>query len=318
MHFENGRLVTHSPPFFGLLGPFEDILVMPLLLFTANTGLTVNGKVYAVQVDTGTGKPAPGATKEYLANALVSGHQASSAGQLQGRLRPGSVFTSSGKDGSYTLLVSVNGFDPSRTTAVTASHPRFPGVTPSTALATLDPALQLAIGDILLGTDVYFPLKAFAQRAPPVIAVSQAPDQPAVGTNVTLTILSTDNDSTPSIGVTVDSVVSLVPGVTAVPADASVDLLSTETPAPRARRDIYQVASSKVAQVVLLIESIDTDGNKTQQLYPLLFGATQLAITNDIPVADPHDHTGPYVITSQPSSGSSGLAPGDGNRSAVQ
>src|SRR6185369_12648569 len=105
MHFENGRLVTHSPPFFGLLGPFEDILVMPLLLFTGNTGLTVNGKVYAVQVDTG-----------------------------------------SGKDGSYTLLVSVSPFDPSRTTAVTASHPRFPGVVPSTAIASLDPAQRLAIG----------------------------------------------------------------------------------------------------------------------------------------------------------------------------
>jgi RHS repeat-associated protein len=311
MHYENGKLVTHSPPFFGLLGPFEDILVMPLLLVVGSTGLTTHGQVYAVQVDTGTGHPAPGATKEFLPGALVSGKPASTSLQLSGRLRPGTVFTVAGPDGKYTLLVSLNRFDPARALAITATHPRFPGVRPETQVPDLDPATRLAIGDVLLGTDVYFPLRAFSQRAAPVMAVSQSPDLPAVGSNVTVTVLSTDNDSTPDTAVTVNSVVSLVPGVTAVPADVTLLRLSTENPAPRSRRDIFNLTSTKAAQVALKLHAADADGNISEQLYPVLFGTTSPTITNDIPVADTNDIAGPMVIASDPSEGSSSLAPAE-------
>src|SRR5262249_35925094 len=129
--------------------------------------------------------------------------------------------------------------------------------------------------------------------------------------NVTVTVLTTDNDSMPDTSVTVNSVVSLVPGVTAVPADVTLTRLNTENPGPRARRDIFNLTSTKAAQVALKLHAVDADGNVSEQLYPVLFGATQPATTNDIPVADTNDATGPMVIAAEPADGSTSLAPAE-------
>ena len=52
MHYENGKLVTHSPPFFGILPLFDNPLFTAPLVMTVGSTMTVAGRVYAAEMDT--------------------------------------------------------------------------------------------------------------------------------------------------------------------------------------------------------------------------------------------------------------------------
>lgn len=152
MHYENGRLVTHSPPFTGALlkelqkrfkqarrfdkinrkiaeltgnpdprAAFYKIALLPLLM-SQGRSLIVVGDTYSMQVDD-QGKEVAGSRR------LVPGASVAFAYEefqdRPGRLQPGATFTTSGSDGKYSILFPINrlqenGFQ------VRATHPAFP------------------------------------------------------------------------------------------------------------------------------------------------------------------------------------------------
>jgi pimeloyl-ACP methyl ester carboxylesterase len=151
MVFENGKLVTHSPPFTGALlkelkrrfaeaKKFDDlnrkiskvlglpdlrttaysVTLLPLLM-SQGTSLVVQGKTASYLPDAdgkaiaSTERLLPGATITFAVDAF-SGRE--------GRLDPGATFTTSGSDGRFAFLFPVNRLQENGF-AVRATHPAF-------------------------------------------------------------------------------------------------------------------------------------------------------------------------------------------------
>lgn len=306
MHFEDGRLVTHSPPFFGLLGLFEDVFAMPLLMAVNQIDLIVHGKVFAAQVDTTTRTVVRG-TEAPLAGAIVRGNPANTSLQTRGLLRPGSVFTTSGRDGKYTILVPTSAADFDRVIGITARHPKYPGVFPLAGLPDLDPGTRVAIGNVLTPHDIVFPLGSEGQKAPPVLAVSHNPQFVQPREEIRLTVVATDNDSVPDLSMYLDSFVSLTPGVTVTRGDISLEEVERDEVGPRGVRRVYAVSSKKAADVMLKITATDRGFLDRSQNYGLRFGGVPDPVGEEpIPSADPHDKTGPFVVSTHPSRDATG------------
>ena len=309
MQFEDGKLVTHSPPFHGLLGPFEDILLMPLMMAVAETMLTVNGSVYAVEVSPATGQPLLGATKELLPGALVAAKPASTSIESRGRLRPGAVYTVVGGNGKYTLMVTIRAGSSESAVGVTATHPKFPGVRGESKLPDLDPATRLSIGNVLTPQDVFFSLRAIALRAPPVMAVTQSPADPPPASNTVVTVLVTDNDSRPTLSYFVNSAVALDGSPYGTP-DITVSDQTDQDVGTLGKRYTFTVSSRKASIVDIQLRATDGTGNVRSQVHRMGFGVIAPQTTNAIPVADANDKTGPAVVTTEPSADASGHAVG--------
>ena len=152
MHYEDGRLVTHSPPFTGALlkelqrrfkgaGKFDkknrqiskalgipdlktafyNVALLPLLMAQGRS-LIVTGEAYSAEVDAD-GKDVPG-TKRLLpgANVMFAYEEFQN---LPGRLQPGATFTTSGSDGIYSILFPINRLQENGF-LVRGTHPAFP------------------------------------------------------------------------------------------------------------------------------------------------------------------------------------------------
>lgn len=312
MHYENGRLVTHSPPFFGLLGPYEQILVTPLLMAVSGTPLVVHGRVFAaryVEVD-GQILNVDESSIVALGGALVRVRPASTSGGLPGTVQAGSVFAVSGPDGRYTALVNTQPSNPSRAVGVSATHPRFPGLVADRPLPDVDPATLVTLGGVLFPHNVVFPLSQVASRLPPSISLFHTPERPAVNAAATLTVVATDSDAVTQITVVPSAALSLVPGVTATLGDVEINSLGTEPVGETGLRARYEVLCRKTAQVQLAITARDSEGNSASAAYAIVFGQPEVTATNNPPVADVNDRTGPSVLGTRPAAGSASLVPG--------
>jgi RHS repeat-associated protein len=310
MHYEDGKLVTHSPPFFGLFGPFEDILVLPLLMFTAEVPLMVHGQVFAAEVDPGTGRPLAGAEREFLAGAIVSGRGKAPASGLRGRLRPGTVYSSTGPDGKYTLMVVGDATSAAKPVAVTATHPRFPNQEPQSVVPDLSSGDRFAIGNLLTGRDIVFPKTGGALDVPPTFNLSQSPALPAVGADVTVSVVVTDDSTVPFVHAEVANVAALATGGTPSLADVTFLEGLNESVGATARRREFTVRSARAQVVNLRILGVDGNGNERTLTYPVVFGAQPPPPADNPPVSDTNDRTGPTVVGMSPSPGSSGLVSG--------
>jgi RHS repeat-associated protein len=306
MQWEDGKLVTHSPPFFGLLGIFEDILVTPLLMTVGNS-MTVHGRVYAAQLYS-SGKPIPG-TERWLPGAFVSVVPPnSSLPGLPGRIRPGAVFASAGgTNASYAMMVPV---DQGGSIVVRAVHPAFPGQDAIANVPALTMGERFIIGNILTPVDLVFPIQNFIDNEPPHISVSHTPDYPQVSSNSVLRIVTTDNASRPRNTVLLDSATSL-DGRTNVPLHhVSLFVTNREDVGAFGKREYAIVSAAEPAIVKVYVKSTDDDGNARELLYPVIFGGSPLIEQNPIPAADTNDVTGPRVISSVPSRDSKAFVPG--------
>lgn len=312
MHYEDGRLVTRSPPFFGLLGPYEQILITPLLMAVSGTPLVVHGRVFAARYVEVNGQiiNVDESSVVALGGALVRVRPASTTGGLPGTVAPGTVFAVSGADGKYTALVNTQPSNPSRAVGISATHPRFPGLVADQPLPDVDPATLFSIGGVLYPHNVVFPLALVASRLPPALSFFHSPERPAVNATATLTVVATDSDQVSSINVVPASVLSLQPGVTATLGDVEVNSLGTESAGNTGLRARYEVICRKTAQVQLAVTALDSEGNSANAAYTIVFGVPEVTVTNNPPVADENDTTGPAVLGTRPAPGSASLVPG--------
>jgi RHS repeat-associated protein len=310
MHYENGKLVTHSLPFDGLLaaadvldpltGHFRFLeatfymMAAPIILSVGGS-LTVSGKVLAVPFDAA-GNPSTNAA-QVLRGARVTFSPSSQAAR-PGRLRPGTLFGSSNSDGKYALLVprSIFGGD---SITLRASHPRFPGRT-ARLPATLPSFVQE--GSLVDDWDLVFEIDS-EDQSPPGMSISHAPLFPQPGSNAFLKVVATDRSSAPSIEVTFDALASS--------AFAVVTVITNETVGASAVRQTLFVTSTNEGRVVLLAKATDDNGNTNAQRYFVHFGGDNFSGENFIPRSDPNDTIPPQVSFTVPSQGSKGLQAGD-------
>ena len=124
---------------------------------------------------------------------------------LRGRLRPGTVYAVSGPDGSYTLMVSVEANSASRAVALSATHPRFPGLRPESVVPQLTLAERFAIGNLLTRRDIVFPRTGGVLDVPPTVTASHAPALPGPGVEVAVVFTAMDDSTPPDLRVTVQA-----------------------------------------------------------------------------------------------------------------
>lgn len=306
MQWENGKLVTHSPPFFGLLGMFEDFFVAPLLMTVGNS-MTVAGRVYAAQLYS-SGKPIPG-TEKWLPGAFVSVAPPNlSLPGLPGRIRPGTIFTTAGgTNANFAFMVPV---DQGGSVTVRAIHPAFPGQDAIAYVPALTAGERFAIGNVLTPVDIVFPIQNFIDNEAPHISISHAPDYPQVNSNAVVRIVTSDNASRPHTSIVLDSATSL-DGRTNVPlSHVFFGVTNREDVGAFSKREIALVSATEPAVVNIAVQASDDKGNSREALYPIIIGGAPVLEQNPIPAADTNDVTGPRVVSSIPSRESTGFKPG--------
>jgi RHS repeat-associated protein len=308
MHYENGALVTHSPPFFGFLPGYElihDLLITPIMM-SLGTSRPVAGHVYAARVYN-TGRPIEG-TEQYLPGALVSVRPASSP-HTPGRLRAGTVYAGTDARGYYSTLVSINAFDPNRALAVRATHPRFRNFEAIAGMPEIDPTSPL--DTVIYPHDVVFPLQSEGNDVAPEISISHGPEYPPTNSFATLNVVATDNSSRPNLLVQLLSVQPVIPGMRVGTADVYEGDREVTEIGTTGIREVRRFASMRPLRATFRVKASDQDGNDRDLTYQITFGVRPPPATNDIPASDPNDKTGPQVVSSVPSRDSSSLAPGD-------
>lgn len=313
MSFEDGKLVTHSPPFVGLLlsfssvgAVFGDLLMAPLYLAAGNS-MTVAGRVLSGEYDTGgrlqssTLVPVPGATVSVYPNGTVGG--------LPGRLTPGSVtVVARGTNAAFSFVVPG-----SQASTLVARSPRFPGVLATHAVSPASLEERVATYGIASGQDVIFS-RARTQTGPdwtkPDLVFSHTPYIAAVGSNITVRVTAVDDRSAPVIEVEVESVESLAGGVTVSDSDATIVDTTSEAVGATTSRNTVEVSCVRAAVVTLRATAIDGSGNRKQANYTVVFGGEALTGTDPLESPDPRDGTGPRVESTVPTLGQRALVPG--------
>jgi RHS repeat-associated protein len=303
MQYEDGQLVTHSPPFFGLLGPYEELFLLPFLMVVNNTPTIVTGRVYATD----------NATTNYLGGALVTG-KANSDGLVLGRLRPGAVYTVTSSEpganaGKYTLMVNSVAGSAGFINTLSATHPFFPFQKGILEMPQLNNSQKLTIGNVFTKMDILFAVPPGGVNFPPAISASHTPTFPSTNMGCILTVAATDNTSTPDISLDIDSVRALIPGQFASLNDVVVTL-DSDSPTATSRQQSYHITTYRALSATFKIRAVDSQGNPVEQLYPIAFGSVAQSPAVNPPVADTNDHTGPLVVYMSPAPGSTGLAPG--------
>lgn len=318
MLYEDGKLVTHTPPYLGLLPfasvqVFGDILVTPVT-FSVGFHMTIGGKVLAAEFDAN-GLPNL-ANARHLNGAVVRAFPDGVHGARPGRIQTGAyVAVAQGANAYYSLLLPAATYTAEGTAvALVASHPAFPGrfALKTTQLPSYEE--RFAIGNILSPVDLIFaiePSSAGSDRAAPNLSITHNPFFPAPAGTTDVRVVSIDDSSLPTIDLRADSVTRLVPDVPVVVPDVTVSLTSEETIGSTGLRRFYAVTCLRPARVVLKATATDLAGNQRSSLYTVTFGGADPVGGDTIPVADPQDRTGPLVISTVPPRHGSALAPGE-------
>lgn len=309
MVYENGKLATHSLPFLGLLGLWEDILIAPLLL-SGGQHIIVAGSVRSAEVGASgeanldTSKPLPGALVTFTAGSVAA---------VPGRLRAGTTLAvARGPNASFSVLLPIGTFDSQiHTVAMRATHPRFPGISARRVLQQPTVEERLAIGNVLAPADLIFLLSGADANdtTPPRITISHSPVFPPAGGTSEVRIVAFDDFSIPNVELHLNPT-NAESGVSIFPQDVSIVEGIEEALSSTVRRRYFDVSCTKTGTVVLSVAATDAGGNFRENPYTIRFGGAPPAVTNSIPVADPNDHTGPMVIFSSPPQRSRGLGPG--------
>ena len=326
--YENGTLVTHSPPFPGaqflmepandgvqaavqgvqiasqpvsaLLGPF-DFLMAPLILAFQTQPVTFTGAV----VESGPAgfSPLPGAVVTLRPN---SGPIST---VRQGRLDPGQLYTLAQARGVYALvqprpLIDLNNPEPSFDYILSATHPSVFGRI--VYKAANPPTLNLSITDLILPATA----GSVLANEPPGVLINHVPTFPPIGTNADVTVTMTHPTGSP----TLDDL--QVESVTPIPPETDVSLTDvvgptnrvTEDVSPQIRRVHFSLTCNRAAQVVLKLRVSVNGGPASIVHYAIAFGAQPVVGTNPSP-PDKNDRSGPRVLFSEPPQEASAVDP---------
>ncbi len=322
MHYENGRLVTHSLPFSGLFGfgldfllqdLLEKLLVTPIKL-AVGSSVAVSGKVASVQLSLsetpipGTERPLPGARITF-----------SPIGQpaTPGRLRPGTLFATAGPDGKYAIMLPRYAFgEDAGGVVLRATHPRFPGIDARRAgtLPSYDENYENLGNGVQPVWDLFFPIDATLQQndvLPPDIFISQDPHHPAVGNPASIRIVSVDNTAVPNVSVILDSVTSLIPDINGSDSGVTLQTVTNEVLGATSRRTVLLLNATNEVRIVLKVTSVDDAGNERSLLHPLRFGGPPEPTDPGLTPSDGNDQSPPSVVFSNPVNGAKGFPSGN-------
>ncbi len=333
LEYEDGQLVTHSPPFpgseflmepknEGLLAAREgvaivsksigaffvpfDFLLVPLVMAFQSQPIVVTGA--AVELSSVTNQliatPLPGTIVTLSANsggAITSGRR--------GSLDPGQLYTVAQKRGVFALIQPrpfVTGFDaePRFDFVLTATHPRLFGQT--VYKAANPPTVGYSITDLIFRARAK---SSFANEAPGV-QVSHAPAYPPVGTNVEVTVTMTHATGAPNLdNPVIENVVPFPPETAAFPSDVLLGSSVIEEVSAQIRRVHFTVTCRRNADVTLKLKAHVPNVAPTVLFYVIPFGQTPALSSNPVPV-DKNDKAGPRVVQSEPSPATTGVDPG--------
>ncbi|HAM72524.1 MAG TPA: hypothetical protein DCM86_12855, partial [Verrucomicrobiales bacterium] len=343
MNYENGKLVTHSPPFPGVnvrglirnaaanlrgTDSFQDkidaamnqggsavgLMFAPVVIATGDP-TTLLGRIYSTATDATTGKPKLLAVQKPVAGAVVTVVRDNAVHDKAGRLQPGQYVAISDADGKIALRVpsetptSPSGF------ILQATHPRFPNQAPDATLTraggTEVPFARFSIG--------FAELDIIGYQGPdtlsPILSLTQAPRDAIAGTNgaagAVLIVRAIDDRKVESLKAVVQSVVPLtlfppadLPGSVVLTNYDSFPVATFDTGMEKA----YGIKSAGKARVTLRITATDGSGNRSQLDQDILFSRDA---ASPPPVAIANDTTGPRILFAWPPNGATGVAPGE-------
>jgi RHS repeat-associated protein len=277
---------------------FQQLALLPLSLGlsgAASVPLDLLGSVgdLVEQVKSGGAVPVRGALVSYRVSTNVFGE-----------VTPGLVCAISDEGGCYSLVVpTVFG----NVSFLSASHPRL-GRARDVGLSILD---LLDIGSKkYLARNIFFGIEdeEFA-RVKPTILVSQVPESPAVGQEVSLQVdVFTAASVQTSVMIGNPSLKTLVLGQEVTAGDLEkIGEPQTQGLAPGHSRTTAKFRALKSLDATVRILAKGTSSrlgtSATVRDYVMSFGFSRPVISNPLPVADPTDKEAPRVVRVSPRSG---------------
>jgi hypothetical protein len=337
MHYENGFLVTRSPPFAGVLlrqmlrnmqsakklklsnrilnalglpGIQETVihqLMLPIMM-AAGSSIRATGTVRAADFDAD-GNVVPG-TLRFVPGATVTYHHNGIQG-VPGRLRPGTTFGTADQNGKFAFLMPADLVNGAAGFNLVATHPEyFPQVAAGGAtVANLAAAAQNPVqvvdlyflrvaGDLDLGDDL----------VPPQIYFSQTPRDPVPGTNAldgaTITVSARDDREVSSLTLVIEDYKPLNPGITNVPPAPVIENEVETTFGAVLRQKSFRLRSPIRASAMVKASANDPAGNLRETRFPVVFVGDRI-------FPDPTDSApGPRLVSSWPPDGATAVQPG--------
>ena len=312
MHFENGRLVTHSPPFPGLGATAAGTFLSLPIMMAFGTTLAIAGEVATVSEAAGpvsdaairAGGIATNGTVYPITPLVGAIVGASPQGNLidisSPVLRPGAVVARANKNGFYALLFPVDSLNPD-VIAIRATHPRFPGISGTT------PAQPAPASDFQAGLVANVVLRLpgsgnFSDQIPPILTVT-TPGNLQLNSPQTVQFNLRDDVSLPALdSATIDFTASTAlfanRALFAGEANISVGAVSNTSPQSITIPVTFNVTTGAVVAVQAVVR--DQSGNVATNRLNFRFGVGPPAGTNALAAADPNDLTGPEVVSINP------------------
>jgi RHS repeat-associated protein len=228
-----------------------------------------------------------------LSGAFVILKSPGSSLALPGRLQPGMVYSTSGRDGKYLMVAPVGnaGY------VISATHPRFRDRQTQPVFPLLEFSLAGAVGKDFVFTE---PL---AFQSPPRINIAHTPLYPAPSQNCVVQVNASSGAATaPTITVTVDSVVPLAGGVEADVEDVVIEDVQEEVVSGNRKRWTGTVRTDKAVRVFLKVSVTSPSSPDLDPFnYPVDFGgAPPPPVEGQPPPSDPSETLGPVVLATFP------------------
>jgi len=325
LQFEDGKLVTRSPPFPGadaLTEPADavrealreaalqalvphspgaadtavrSLAIAPLVLAERSQPGLLTGKVLE-QVVNPTGTAVAGIRP--LAGAVVTANAVGGFSQSRpGRLTPGSICCVSAANGSYAFMVPATAFgDPLNPNAsgesltVSASHP-----------SRMDRVITVANTAVSIArfTDLIFPPRNLGPSQdpyPPRVTAFHQPVFPAPGEQVQVVVLATHGSDEPDVRL---QAIGAEPATVNFAADVQITLLNSEVIGPTAVRSTFGVVCPTNAVITLKASGEVPVAPRGEIPYAINFTGDQPSVEDPLP-SDNLDRSGPRVIYSVP------------------
>ena len=346
MDYKDGKLVTNSPLFVGpllltiralwnvaelgflsasfansYLGnplPPEDVPQLPdlnpattsllqismvIISVPLSRKVKVQGTVYAENTETNERFILPGAVVTLRSDFL-------GLNPLRGRLDAGAVFSVSGPQGFYSLIVdSPTLLGQAGFVNVSGTHPQFFGKR-AAASVPIGATAAFAFGDLIFR---FAPeSETDSGSTPPFVSSAHTPALPGVEELTTLTVRASHGSVVPEIELPlVEKVVSLVPGIEVSPTDVLVSgAIDEELIGETGIQKTFTVTSTKAVVATLKIAAFAAESNPRVTFYPIVFGGAGSSGNNEVEQIDFNDTSGPQVIQSWPSNNAVSIAPG--------
>ena len=333
MEYEDGKLVTHSPPFPGLklrelirqvastrrgVDAFQSKVAETVHSLESGVGLmfapttvapghpiTLQGRVVAIKVNeqgTAIGSEQP------VEGAVVSVTRNDGALRVPGHLRPGQFIAISDADGFFALRVPADLPNDPTGYELHASHPRFPLQRATVTLAR-EGGTEVSFARFKLKFP-YLDLSSIQlpDTLAPKIHVTLDVLNPRIGTNLgaVVKITAIDDRALPVISVKTNQAIPLYTG-TNITNTVLYTELTENVVAATTKEKLVKVSVSHKSKVPLTIQATDSEGNIKELIHEVTFSNDEF----QRPAPTQGDTIGPRVISAWPPEGARGIRPGD-------